>query len=112
MPNALIKSRNKAFNHQQGRCYYCEKPIWLTDPEIFSTKHNIPRKAVKLLRCTAEHLIAKQDGGKDVESNIAAACSFCNQKRHQRKKPKEPIAYKQFVTNRLASGRWHLAVIH
>lgn len=112
MPKTLIKSRNKAFNLQQGRCIYCELPMWLDNPEAFSTKYKITLKAAKIFQCTAEHLKAKQDGGKDVESNIVAACIYCNQKRHQCKKPKDPIAYKHFVANRLASGRWHLAAMH
>lgn len=29
MSRTLINSRNKAFNLQQGRCIYCEFPLWL-----------------------------------------------------------------------------------
>lgn len=112
MPKILIKSRTKAFNFQQGRCIYCELPMWLDNSKSFTKKYKITIKAAKLFQCTAEHLKAKQDGGKDVESNIVAACYYCNQKRHQRKSPKDPISYKRYVTKKLEKGKWNLGSIH
>lgn len=112
MPKTLIKSRTKAFNLQEGRCIYCELPMWLDSPEAFTIKYKITLKAAKIFKCTAEHLKAKQDGGKDTASNIVAACIYCNQKRHQRKSPKDPISYKHYVTKRLSKGKWHLGSIH
>lgn len=111
MPKILIKSRSKAFNLQHGHCIYCESPMWLDDPETFAKQYKITHKCAALLKCTAEHLLARQDGGKDVESNIVAACHFCNQKRHKCKKPKDPISYKRFVSSRLGKGRWNSALI-
>ncbi|WP_254782667.1 HNH endonuclease, partial [Lysobacter sp. yr284] len=32
-------------------------------------------------RCTAEHLIARHEGGRNRRENIAAACWLCNQRR-------------------------------
>lgn len=112
MPKNLVKSRTKAFNLQQGRCIYCELPMWTDNPKAFATKYKVTYKAAKLFQCTAEHLKAKQDGGKDVSSNIVAACNYCNQKRHQCKSPKDPISYKQHVTKRLGKGKWHFGSIH
>ena len=66
---------------------------------------------VALFKCTAEHLLAKQDGGKDDESNIVAACHFCNQKRHKCKNPKDPISYKHYISTRLSKGRWNSVFI-
>lgn len=111
MPTTLIKSRLKAYNLQQGRCIYCELPMWLDDPLAFAKKHKITHKEANLFKCTAEHLKAKQDGGKDGESNILAACHYCNQKRHKCKSPKDPISYKQHVTNRLEKGKWNLRMM-
>jgi len=111
MQSVLNKSRLKAFNLQQGHCIYCELPMWLDNPEAFAKKYKITTKGAAVFKCTAEHLLAKQDGGKDVESNIVAACHFCNQKRHKCKKPKNPITYKQFVNSRLDKGRWNSALI-
>lgn len=107
MSTTLNKSRLKAFNLQQGRCIYCELPMWLDHPDAFAKKYKTSIKGAALFKCTAEHLLAKQDGGKDVESNIVAACHFCNQKRHKCRKPKDPIAYKRYVSTRLCKSRWN-----
>jgi len=32
MPNSIAKHRLNAFKHQQGRCYYCGLPMWLSPP--------------------------------------------------------------------------------
>lgn len=112
MPTTLIKSRIKAFNLQQGRCIYCELPMWSDDPEAFAKKYKITTKQAKPFQCTAEHLLARQDGGKDHASNIVAACHYCNQKRHKCKSPKDPISYKQYVTNRLEKGKWNLCMMN
>jgi hypothetical protein len=111
MPKTLIKSRSKAFNLQQGCCIYCELPMWLDDPETFAKRYKITTKEAALFKCTAEHLLAKQDGGKDNESNIVAACHFCNQHRHKCKSPKEPIIYKHYISKRLERGKWHGGII-
>ncbi len=111
MPTTLIKSRIKAFNLQQGCCIYCELPMWLDNPAAFAKKYKITTKGAALFKCTAEHLLAKQDGGKDGESNIVAACHFCNQKRHKCKKPKDPISYKHYVSNRQGKGKWNSVLI-
>lgn len=112
MPTTLAKSRLKAFNLQQGRCIYCELPMWSDDPEAFAKKYKITTKQAKPFQCTAEHLLARQDGGKDHASNIVAACHYCNQKRHKCKSPKDPISYKQYVTNRLEKGKWNLCMMN
>ena len=111
MPKTLIKSRSKAYKLQLGRCIYCELPMWLDNPEAFAKKHKISINGASLFKCTAEHLLARQDGGKDVESNIVAACQFCNQKRHHCKKPKDPISFKRFVSTRLSKGSWNSVLI-
>ena len=111
MSTTLKKSRLKAFNLQQGRCIYCELPIWLDQPDSFAKKYKITIKGAAIFKCTAEHLLAKQDGGKDNTSNIGAACHFCNLKRHKCKKPKDPIAYKLYVSTRLCHGRWNSVFI-
>ncbi|WP_416347129.1 HNH endonuclease signature motif containing protein [Devosia sp.] len=57
-------------------------------------------------RCTAEHLRARCDGGKDVLENVVAACWLCNNRRHRRKVPPAPEDYKRLVRNRISRGRW------
>lgn len=112
VPTTLIKSRLKAFKIQSGFCIYCEQPMWLTDIDTFAKTYQISIKQAKLFQCTAEHLLAKQDGGTNHECNIAAACNYCNQKRHKRKKPLAPILFKLYVMKRLAKGRWHSILIN
>lgn len=111
MSTTPIKSRLKAFNLQQRRCIYCELPMWLDQPDAFAKKYKITIKGAALFKCTAEHLLANQDGGKDVESNIVAACHSCDQKRHKCKKPKYPISYKHYVSTTLGKGRWNSVFI-
>lgn len=98
--------RTQAFNAQKGRCYYCDQPMWNKSPSELE-RYGLRQRTAKPLRCTAEHLLAKQDGGRDVEDNIAAACWFCNVRRHKRKTPPLPETYRKLVRNRVAKGKWH-----
>ncbi|WP_370315223.1 HNH endonuclease signature motif containing protein [Roseivivax marinus] len=75
------------------------------DAEVPFGKGN-GKAAPHLLRCTAEHLQARSDGGKDTFDNIVAACWFCNTRRHNQKVPLEPEAYRQHVRRRMSAGRW------
>lgn len=59
------------------------------------------------LKCTAEHLNAHQDGGTIAQSNIVAACWFCNQQRHRRKVAPVPEQFRKLVQQRMSKGRWH-----
>ena len=36
MPNTLKRLRTSAFLRQHGRCIYCHKPMWLSDPAHLS----------------------------------------------------------------------------
>lgn len=102
----LQRLRSQAFHAQQHRCTYCGLVMWLESPAELKPLGLRPRTAAPL-RCTAEHLVARQDGGKDVVGNIAAACWLCNSRRHKRKTPPAPDAYRAFVQGRLAKGKWH-----
>jgi 5-methylcytosine-specific restriction endonuclease McrA len=96
MPTQLQRSRHLAFVQQGGKCIYCEMPMWLNAPE-----------GAKPLRCTAEHLIPRSEGGSDGPGNIVAACAKCNHTRHRQKTPPQPMAYKARVWTRMKQGRWH-----
>jgi len=106
MPSKYAIPRQSAFSKQNGFCYYCNRPMWQEKPNKFAKKHLISNRDARNLQCTAEHLIARCDGGNDKKSNIVAACLFCNQKRHERKKPLSLPQYKEHVTNRINKGRW------
>lgn len=98
--------RLQAFKRQEGMCYYCGVRMWLSSPEeLPGLKRSAPWAAK--LRCTAEHLTAQSDGGRDTVSNIVAACAHCNHTRHKRKNPPEPLTYRNEVRRRVARGAWH-----
>lgn len=103
--NRIQSLRQRAFFRQAGLCCYCGVRMWLNSPaEVTVTKR---AKAATKLRCTAEHLQPRSEGGRDTPSNIAAACAHCNQARHKRKKPPQPAAYRQEVRRRVEHGSWH-----
>lgn len=107
MTSRITKIRLSAFQEQSGCCYYCDSQMWLRNNEEFATKNRITLKAAKKLQCTAEHLIARSEGGSDCKSNIVAACHFCNQKRHKRKNPLPPEKFREHIQKRLVKGKWH-----
>jgi len=81
--------------------------MWLQDIKGFCRRHNIaPDQALKL-KCTAEHLIARKDGGPDTDENIVAACDFCNQARHLSEDAKSADEFLIFAREELAANRWH-----
>ena len=107
MPSSLAKHRRAAFARQNGRCHYCGFPMWLEDPSELSAPFGLSDHESARLQCTAEHLIARQDGGGDGADNIVAACRFCNATRHRLSSPPDPAAYRRRVLCRLDAGRWH-----
>jgi hypothetical protein len=106
MPNLLARSRFAAFVRQDGLCHYCEKPIWLGDSVLFRARYSLTESQTRLRRCTAEHLIARKDGGGDGPDNIVAACPLCNWRRHRCANELDPVRYQIRVRARIRSGRW------
>ena len=70
-----------------------------------------PREAGRLL-CTAEHLTARADGGRNNSGNIAAACLHCNRARHRRKHPPGVDEFREEISRRMARRGWHPAWVH
>lgn len=95
MATRIQRSRKTAFDRQGGDCYYCGLRMWL---------HGSVGPSA--LRCTAEHLIARSDGGQDNTTNIVAACWHCNHTRHKRKDPPTPERYRTEVRQRISRGAW------
>jgi 5-methylcytosine-specific restriction endonuclease McrA len=116
MSSSRIRSlRRQACARQGWRCVYCDAPIWLQSPyelPLPALEPRPSRRAAEKLRCTAEHLTPKGQGGADSASNVAAACSHCNQTRHKRKLPPEPGRYRAEVRRRMGQGKWHDAWVH
>ncbi|PDS54575.1 restriction endonuclease [Rhizobium anhuiense] len=98
--------RSKAAESQGWLCYYCQQPMWETDPKSFSARFGLTGRATLHYRCTAEHLKARCDGGRDAKENVVAACRYCNGNRHKRKRPKDPVSYRELVRSRMEQGRW------
>lgn len=108
----LVQLRKRAFFAQQCRCFYCGLPIW--EPTVKSRLAQalgIPDDALSYLQSTAEHLIARQDGGDDSPQNVAAACLWCNRKRHAQRQncAPDPVTYKSEVRRLVAAKQWHPA---
>lgn len=112
MTKSLQRSRRQAFEKQGYRCYYCQLPIWEQSPDDFAARTGYPPRLSKHLRCTAEHLVAKHDGGSNAQDNIVAACLWCNTTRHKHRprNAPDPKAYKLRVAKLVAKGRWHPVV--
>ncbi|RWX64899.1 HNH endonuclease [Mesorhizobium sp. M4B.F.Ca.ET.089.01.1.1] len=103
----LARIRTRLACNQDGRCFYCEFPMWDRDPTGFSERYNIPVGSLDRFRCTVEHLNPRMNGGKDNLDNLVAACRFCNQNRHKMKEVPSPFAFRQHVQKRVKAGRWH-----
>lgn len=103
--NRIRRFRKRAFLRQDGRCYYCQQPMFDGgDLLAFAARHRLTRKQALQFKSTAEHLVARQDGGLDSESNIAAACQRCNLARHRRLRPVSAAEFSVYVRKRLL---WH-----
>jgi 5-methylcytosine-specific restriction endonuclease McrA len=108
MTKSLSKSRSVRFRRQGGRCFYCSVLMWTDDCVAFARRHGLSPRAARWLQCTAEHLQARQDGGRDATENIAAACRLCNHRRHARRKAAPaPEAYRALVRKRVSRKAWH-----
>lgn len=104
----ISKNRQRAYEAQARRCYYCKCLMWLgSGDKQFRQHHSLTRKQAQALRCTAEHLHARCDGGGNAMGNIVAACLRCNGGRHQQKKVLEPNSFVAFVEHQIARGEWH-----
>jgi hypothetical protein len=79
--------------------------MWEDSPEAFANTHRLTLAQVFLLQCTAEHLKARVDGGRNSKGNIVAACLLCNQSRHRSKEALDPAAYKDKVQETRGSSR-------
>ena len=107
MPSKIAKLRHQAFIRQDGRCYYCDRPMCSGDLEQFAERLKSSLRFARRYLCTAEHLLPVQDGGKDTAENIVAACAFCNATRHRFMCPPTPEAYRRHVASRIRRGKWH-----
>lgn len=109
MPS-IKQLRSASFHTQEGRCFYCDQPMWLADPTAFAARWGLSARQAARHQATAEHLRPRNDGGRDVAANIAAACSYCNHHRHTRGRATpalSPAKYRAHVQRRRARRAWH-----
>jgi hypothetical protein len=90
-----------------GGCTEKSLRVWTGNSVEFCKTFNMSAPQAAKFQCTAEHVVARCDGGEDVSSNIVAACKFCNSKRHCAKVPLAEAAYGRKVKRRLSGGKWH-----
>lgn len=110
--NQLSRYRSSAFERQHGKCWYCDMPMHQGEIEHFAIVHGVSRKQARWLRCTAEHLVARSDGGADTMENVVAACLWCNSRRHygRSENAPSPDAYRTRIRKLMTQqGRWHPA---
>jgi len=111
MSSRIQALRRQAFEHQNGQCFYCSVAMWLITPfELPGCSSE--RSGYSRLKCTAEHLVPRSEGGNDSADNIVAACEHCNATRHKRKRPPAPAAYREEVVRRVKRGAWHQQWVH
>lgn len=104
---AAIKNiRKKKMIAQEGKCYYCNLPMWDNVSVTAQSLQCGAKAPLKALRCTAEHLQPRSEGGMNTVENIVAACLYCNSSRHRRKLPLSPTMHRRHVQKRMAEGRW------
>lgn len=106
MPKNLSDLRSEAASIQSFRCFYCRLPMWEGNPTPFIKRFGLSERQSKYFQCTAEHLKAQCDGGKDTKANIAAACRHCNQTRHRATKPLEPAEFQKRALRGVGKGGW------
>ncbi|WP_367620475.1 HNH endonuclease [Pseudomonas sp. CAN1] len=85
--------------------------MWLSSRKKFAQKHGLTLKQTIPYRATAEHLHPRGEGGRNTHANIAAACTFCNSRRHMSPEVLSPVAYAEFVQKEMARGAWHSTVL-
>lgn len=112
MGSSQVKSnRTVAARKQRHRCYYCGLPMWSDDVGAFAQAYRLTKRQARELQCSAEHLQARRHGGTAAARNIVAACVYCNQKRHRRRKDLKSIDYLTYVRRRIERGKWHNAYL-
>lgn len=108
-----VRLRLKAFYVQRFRCYYCGLPMWeFQQREFIQPAAGLPADVLPHLQCTAEHLQARKDGGRDIPHNVVAACAWCNRHRHEGRADEapSPSKYRGEVRRAMAAGHGHPAL--
>ena len=79
--------------------------MWSKNAWAFAEQHGLTLEQCAHFQCTAEHIVARRDGGAEVR-NIVAACRHCNLKRHEAQAPLPADLYREQVQKDVAEMRW------
>lgn len=101
----LRRFRKVAARKQRHRCHYCDAPMWSARPEVFAERHGLRLEDCAHFQCTAEHMVARRDGGQE-RRNIVAACRFCNITRHEAETPMSAEAFRAHVQRAVGDATW------
>lgn len=108
MTSLIARLRARACQERGGRCFYCDFPMCIDgDRRSYARRHGITVRQAREFCCTAEHLLARKDGGRNVRANVVAACKLCNQRRHARRRSQQADVYLARVRRRVSKGKWH-----
>ena len=107
MNQSIYRLRRRAYARQSHACYYCQRPMWITDCAQFAQIHGLSHRAARQFQCSAEHLIPVSLGGGDTPANVVAACIFCNRTRHKARKIRTGPEFAVYVRRRIAGMRWN-----
>lgn len=105
------KARLRAFKEQEGRCFWCGCLMWEPRLEALSGYESRVGWIIDypgFVRCTAEHITPRSQGGGDGD-NIAAACAWCNHTRHNRRYDLTIDSFQTLVRKRVEARRWNVA---
>ncbi len=109
---SIVRNRTKAFVQQACRCCYCGAAMWTSHAKLFAKTYGLTKRQARQFRCTAEHKIARRDGGPNTPENIAAACLRCNHSRHAGREPMTAGLYRDFVDLQVYKGEWTVVGPH
>lgn len=104
---SLKKPRTRAFQSQNGYCYYCNFPMWKDDINAYALKNAMSLRQARFFESTGEHLIPFSEGGTSKQENIVAACRLCNERRHRRNANLTSAQYIEYVQRHVARGGWN-----
>lgn len=109
---SLREKRVHSYNRQNGRCFYCQWPMWerAFEPQDHAmARINVERSHkgdpvanLHSFECTAEHVERRADGGGDAKTNIVAACLDCNSARNR-------VASSDWQASRIAANQFDQA---
>ena len=111
VPSPLALLRDSSLQRQRGRCFHYGVFLAPAKLEAFAKRFKLSPDQIRPLQCTAKHLKARKDGGKDEPENIVAARRKCNEDRHAHGNDFSPDKHKAQIAKQIAQHKWHKAYV-